>query len=377
MAFLAWFRGPPRPAVGLGRRGRGAGAWPGRRPARALSQQLRHRRASWAGLPGHGDLRGGCAAVAHGPHRPRPLDLAEVGRCRSTRPDSTSSSRGSSATSGRRAARLTVVIGDKLGLYRALAGPGRPRPSSRERTGTDDAVRPGVADRPGRQRVPRLRPRRPARFSLSQEQAAVLADETSPAFLVGAIQCRVDRQGRGEDPRRVPHRRGRGWDEHHHDLFVGTERLFRPGYVANLVTQWIPALDGVEAKLQAGGRSPTSAAGTAPRRSSWPRRTRASTLRGLRLPPPLDRARPQAGRRGRRRRSRRASRSPPPRTSRARLRPGVHLRRPARHGRPGRRGPPSAQRWPRTAPGCSSSRWPVTLEDNLNPVGRIFYWRRR
>jgi hypothetical protein len=42
-----------------------------------------------------------------------------------------------------------------------------------------------------------------------------------------------------------------GWHEHHHDLFTGTERFFRPGYAANLVSSWIPALDGVEAKLEA------------------------------------------------------------------------------------------------------------------------------
>jgi SAM-dependent methyltransferase len=47
---------------------------------------------------------------------------------------------------------------------------------------------------------------------------------------------------------------GFGWHEHHEDLFTGTERFFRPGYVANLTTSWIPALDGVEAKLAAGAK---------------------------------------------------------------------------------------------------------------------------
>ena len=46
--------------------------------------------------------------------------------------------------------------------------------------------------------------------------------------------------------------KGVGWHEHNHDLFTGTERFFRPGYVANLVSSWIPALDGVQAKLEAG-----------------------------------------------------------------------------------------------------------------------------
>jgi SAM-dependent methyltransferase len=48
--------------------------------------------------------------------------------------------------------------------------------------------------------------------------------------------------------------KGVGWHEHHHDLFHGTERFFRPGYIANLTTSWIPALDGVEAKLKAGAK---------------------------------------------------------------------------------------------------------------------------
>src|ERR1700683_3758701 len=46
--------------------------------------------------------------------------------------------------------------------------------------------------------------------------------------------------------------RGVGWHEHHHDLFTGTERFFRPGYAANLISSWIPALDGVHAKREAG-----------------------------------------------------------------------------------------------------------------------------
>jgi len=47
---------------------------------------------------------------------------------------------------------------------------------------------------------------------------------------------------------------GLGWHEHHHDLFKGTERFFRPGYIANLASSWIPALYGVEEKLRRGGK---------------------------------------------------------------------------------------------------------------------------
>jgi SAM-dependent methyltransferase len=93
------------------------------------------------------------------------------------------------------------------------------------------------------------------RFSMTPEQAACLADPSSPAFMAGGFQITaalfhdMDRLERafttGE---------GVGWDEHHHDLYCGTERFFRPGYVQNLVEAWIPALDGVEAKLLSGGR---------------------------------------------------------------------------------------------------------------------------
>ena len=95
---------------------------------------------------------------------------------------------------------------------------------------------------------------------------------------------------------------GIGWHEHDEDVFVGCEQFFRPGYDANLVPAWIPALDGVEDEAAAPARrSPTSAAAWARRRSCWPSTTRTPQLRRLRLPRGLDRAGPQAGGRRRRR----------------------------------------------------------------------------
>jgi SAM-dependent methyltransferase len=93
------------------------------------------------------------------------------------------------------------------------------------------------------------------RYWLAPEQALALTDETSPAFVAGAFQVllapvyslgRILENFRGGQ--------GMFWGEHHHDLFEGTERFFKPGYVGNLVSTWIPALDGVQAKLEAGGR---------------------------------------------------------------------------------------------------------------------------
>ena len=147
----------------------------------------------------------------------------------------------------------TVVIGDKLGLYRALADLGP----------TDAAA---VADATGCD--PRLVQEwldaqyvsgychfsaQTAMYWLSPEQAAVLADPGSPAFLVGSMTIAAS-TAKDEEKIREAFRTGNGpgWHEHHHDLFHGTERLFKPGYAANLVSQWIPALDGVAEKLTRG-----------------------------------------------------------------------------------------------------------------------------
>ena len=82
-----------------------------------------------------------------------------------------------------------------------------------------------------------------------------MADENSPAFLPGAFQCALAAT-RAEEKltERFKTGEGMGWHEHHHELFVGTERFFRPGYAANLVAAWIPALEGVDAKLKSGGK---------------------------------------------------------------------------------------------------------------------------
>jgi SAM-dependent methyltransferase len=90
-------------------------------------------------------------------------------------------------------------------------------------------------------------------FSLSPEQSLALAQEGSPAFVPGAFQLATSLVKDEEKiTRAFETGDGVGWHEHHHDLFAGTERFFRPGYSANLITSWIPALDGVQAKLERG-----------------------------------------------------------------------------------------------------------------------------
>jgi SAM-dependent methyltransferase len=148
-----------------------------------------------------------------------------------------------------------VVIGDKLGLYRALAGSGGLTPAElAERTGTSERyVREWLAGQAASGYV--TYDRESGHYGLPEAHAAALADEDSPACVLGAYQAMTAAM------RAAPkvtdafrHGGGVGWHEHDPDLFTGTERFFRPGYQANLVDAWIPALDGVAEKLAGGAR---------------------------------------------------------------------------------------------------------------------------
>ncbi len=91
------------------------------------------------------------------------------------------------------------------------------------------------------------------RYTLPPERAVALTDESSPAFVGGAFQ--VFASTTAALPRILDNVRtgnGMAWGEHTPDLFEGTERFFKPLYVGNLVQSWIPALDGVQEKLEAG-----------------------------------------------------------------------------------------------------------------------------
>src|SRR5205085_8726840 len=93
------------------------------------------------------------------------------------------------------------------------------------------------------------------RFHLDDAQILCLATPEHPAFVAGGMTV-ASSMHKDEEVVRTAFTTGQGvgWHEHHHDLFIGTERFFRPGYVANLVEAWIPALDGVQAKLEAGAK---------------------------------------------------------------------------------------------------------------------------
>ena len=146
-----------------------------------------------------------------------------------------------------------VVIGDRLGLYRAMAD-GQPVGAEQlaRRTGTDARyVREWLSNQAAGGYVG-YDPERD-KFFLTPEQSLALAQEGSPAFVPGAFQLAT---ALIKDEEKIADAfvggYGVGWHEHHHDLFSGTERFFRPGYVANLVSAWIPALDDMQAKLEAG-----------------------------------------------------------------------------------------------------------------------------
>src|SRR5689334_23821918 len=146
-----------------------------------------------------------------------------------------------------------VVMGDKLGLYRALAGAGPLTPEElASRTGTRERY---VREWLNNQAAGGYIEYDPAsgRYSLPPEQANALTDETSPAYLPGFFQIALGSVT--DSPRIMAAARtgeGIGWHDHVHDVHEGCERFFRPGYNANLVGSWLPALDGVVEKLERG-----------------------------------------------------------------------------------------------------------------------------
>ncbi len=148
-----------------------------------------------------------------------------------------------------------VVIGDRLGLYRALAeGGAQTSAQLAERTHTDERyVREWLANQTAGGYLEY--DASDGAYTLPPEQAFMLADATSPLYVQGAfamIEAVFAVEPQITDAFRTG--RGFGWHEHDPRLFSGVERFFRPSYNAHLVTAWIPALEGVEDKLRRGAR---------------------------------------------------------------------------------------------------------------------------
>ena len=147
-----------------------------------------------------------------------------------------------------------VVIGEKLGLYKALAGGPMTPAQLAAKTKTDERyLREWLASQAAGGYV--TYDDKSGKFSLSEEQAFTLAREDSPAYLPGAFELALAALTAVPRIAESFHTGGgMGWHEHAEGVFHGTEKFFRPGYAANLVSAWIPALSDVKQKLEAGAR---------------------------------------------------------------------------------------------------------------------------
>ena len=148
----------------------------------------------------------------------------------------------------------SVVLGDRLGLYRALVDAPANADELAERTGTTARY---VSEWLRGQAAGGYVTYDAASdtYSLTPEQAFALADPDGPVFMPGAFQLAL---GALQAEQRIAANfrdgSGFGWHEQTENVHIGCERFFRPGYASNVVSSWIPALDGVSAKLQAGAR---------------------------------------------------------------------------------------------------------------------------
>jgi hypothetical protein len=237
-----------------------------------------------------------------------------------------------------------IVIGDKLGLYKAMADGEQVKPA-------DLAARTGTSERYVREWLNANAAGNyvqyhadSASYSLSPEQAFALALDNTPIHLPGfyhmLASCMKDEEKLTEVFRTG---KGFGWHEHEKGLFEGCERFFRPGYLANLTTSWIPALEGVEAKLRAGAKVADVGCGhgasTILMAQAYPR----IPLLWFRLPRCFHPASAPQGRSGWSRGPRHVRRGPRKIISGHRLRFRGVFRLPARHGRSGRRRRPCAR----------------------------------
>ncbi len=150
---------------------------------------------------------------------------------------------------------VLVIVGDELGMWKAMAGSGPMAPS-------DIAEKTGVAERYVREWLSAQAASgyvefdpESEMFELSPEQAMAFAESESPVYMLGGYHVISslfhDRERLAE---RFRAGEGFGWHEHDPELFSGTEQFFRPGYKAHLVPEWIPAMDGLEEKLEQGAK---------------------------------------------------------------------------------------------------------------------------
>jgi 2-polyprenyl-3-methyl-5-hydroxy-6-metoxy-1,4-benzoquinol methylase len=150
---------------------------------------------------------------------------------------------------------VLVSIGDELGLYKTLANGALTAGELADQTGTNERyVREWLANQAAGGYVEYDAATQ--KFSLSPEQALCLANPNGPADVPGAYQIVRDLfHIRDRALENFKTGRGMEWGEHHACLFHGTERFFRASYNTNLLSSWLPALDGVVGKLKRGARA--------------------------------------------------------------------------------------------------------------------------
>ena len=147
-----------------------------------------------------------------------------------------------------------VLIGDKLGLYRALAGDVLTSAALAAKTGTHERyVREWLASQAASGFVDH--DAEAGTFTLSPEQAAVFADQESPVNMTGGFySLAAVWADEPELTKAFKTGHGVGWGQRCNCLFCGVDRFFRPGYKANLIAEWLPSLGGVVAKLERGAK---------------------------------------------------------------------------------------------------------------------------
>ena len=150
---------------------------------------------------------------------------------------------------------MMVILGEKLGLYKALQrnGPMTSDALANMTNTSERYMREWLASQAASGYInynPLTK-----KFSMSPENAMVLAEENSPAYILGGYQI-LRSIFKDEDKFVKIFQTGEGlrWGEHHHDLFEGTAKFFKPSYMSNLVQSWIPSLEGVEDKLRKGAK---------------------------------------------------------------------------------------------------------------------------
>lgn len=146
-----------------------------------------------------------------------------------------------------------VILGDKLGLYRTLAkhGPLSSKVLAEETGTTERYVREWCSAQAGSGYIEY--DAATDTFSMTPEQQAVFADPDNPVSMTGGYYA-ISSLYSDEPQITQAFQTGEGvpWGEHSECLFCGTEKFFRPGYQASLVSEWLPSLNGVVEKLESG-----------------------------------------------------------------------------------------------------------------------------